>query len=441
LICPACGGVYEYCHGLVVNPYFRHKEKEDCDRFPEPETEEHNLGKRKLYEWICKQDGVTDVVLEGWLPETRQRPDIMFKYNGEQHVIEYQCTPIATEYLERHNLYQSGGIKDWWILGIENYLNYAIPKDEKREYREKTIEKPFGIFLNPVCSRIFWNTENGHFDANRMSHVRKDELSTRDGYELSIFSDKYKLVTISLDALVFNGSFSTSEKCYSITKEEEIGLIISGIMDDCFPNLGDGNWRVSFSGSEIEIHIVYDMELCGEKVDLDISIDGASRSLDRYGLSLRIGDKIPGYIRWASSYDIIEYFENTCIQHICNAEDSYKMQKAQKEKERVENISSVENARKNLAFHFETPIFFISEKHPAMKSKFKYLRYFDCSPSYLKHFVNECNFLKRFNSKRYVFMVDSLYPSAQHTCQYFRDLGFDTVGTIGDLLELEQSEK
>ena len=100
-------------------------DKETCeDKYSEPETEEHLNGKRDLYEWIKNQPGVTNVVLEGWIPETKQRPDIMFIYNGKQCVIEYQCSPISTEYYERHELYKAAGINDIWICGVEKYIQY-----------------------------------------------------------------------------------------------------------------------------------------------------------------------------------------------------------------------------------------------------------------------------------------------------------------------------
>ena len=122
ILCPACNKPYEYCHGEFKSPYFRHKEKGQCEDFySEPETEEHINGKKDLFEWIKTQDGVTDAILEGWIPETHQRPDIMFKYEGSQCVIEYQCTPIASEYLKRHDLYHATGIVDIWILGMDNY--------------------------------------------------------------------------------------------------------------------------------------------------------------------------------------------------------------------------------------------------------------------------------------------------------------------------------
>jgi competence protein CoiA len=141
LLCPVCHKSYEYCHGRIVPPYFRHKEKQECDYlYSEPETKEHINGKKILYEWIKNQDGVNDVILEGWIPETKQRPDIMFNYNGEQYVIEYQCSPIASEYFERHELYQAGGIKDIWILGTEKYLG--------KTHREKSIQDHTVYYLD-----------------------------------------------------------------------------------------------------------------------------------------------------------------------------------------------------------------------------------------------------------------------------------------------------
>ena len=49
LLCPACGKPYEYCHGEVKTPYFRHMDKTECeDKYSESETEEHLNGNRDL---------------------------------------------------------------------------------------------------------------------------------------------------------------------------------------------------------------------------------------------------------------------------------------------------------------------------------------------------------------------------------------------------------
>lgn len=174
LICPACGNPYEYCHGRVISPYFRHKNKNHCeDKYSEPETEEHIQGKRDLYEWIKKQPGVTDVILEGWIPETKQRPDIMFKYNSEQCVIEYQCSPISTEYHERHELYQAANIKDVWICGAQKYFQcYHHGNGDKRI---NELEKESRVYYNINNKCIF--TIDKNMDKNVFNLIIKRKES------------------------------------------------------------------------------------------------------------------------------------------------------------------------------------------------------------------------------------------------------------------------
>ena len=70
----------------------------------------------------------------------------MFKLNGEQYVIEYQCTPIATEYVERHDLYKAAGIKDIWIAGTEKYFS---PNS-----RRKFLEDHIVGYYNPETKEL-----------------------------------------------------------------------------------------------------------------------------------------------------------------------------------------------------------------------------------------------------------------------------------------------
>lgn len=145
LKCPVCNGEMIYRNGEFKIAHFAHKLNE-CDlKYVEPETLEHLQGKKILYEWLKSQDGVTNLKLEAWIPETKQRPDIYFEYNNERFVIEYQCSPIATNYKERHRLYELAGVKDIWILGIEKYeISQFINKILKGgivELNTKTIER------------------------------------------------------------------------------------------------------------------------------------------------------------------------------------------------------------------------------------------------------------------------------------------------------------
>ena len=64
----------------------------------------------------------------------------MFKYKGNQCVLEYQCSPISSEYYERHELYQAAGINDVWICGTQKYFG--------ENKRLNTLEKECGIYYN-----------------------------------------------------------------------------------------------------------------------------------------------------------------------------------------------------------------------------------------------------------------------------------------------------
>lgn len=173
-------------------------DKVQClEYYSEPETEEHLNGKQDLYEWIKKQPGVTDAILEGWLPETKQRPDIMFKLNGEQYVIEYQCTPIATEYVERHDLYKAAGIKDIWIAGTEKYFS----PNSRRKFLEDHIvgyynpeTKIYSPSSSSMYGKFYIKAVSKHLKLNAFivddsgivlkSHIHKDPSSLFSLYDI-----------------------------------------------------------------------------------------------------------------------------------------------------------------------------------------------------------------------------------------------------------------
>lgn len=186
LICPDCGRLYEYCHGEIVSPYFRHKEKSsECDGiYHESETEEHIKGKTAIYRWLLNiQDkcGIENVHLEYYIKETRQKPDIYFEQNGERYAIEYQCTPIATEFLKRRELYKLAGIKDIWVLGCEKYTG------------GKVIEKHVYVKFDTKYNCMIFNGIG-----KTLTHQR--------------FS-KYMSNTHHIDKLLFKNEFFNADKC------------------------------------------------------------------------------------------------------------------------------------------------------------------------------------------------------------------------------------
>lgn len=165
LICSDCGKPYEYCHGEIMLPYFRHKEKsKECDIiYSELETEEHIQGKMILYNWLLSLQNkniISNVKLESYISETRQRPDLYFEQNNKRCVIEFQCSPISTEYLKRHELYKLANINDIWIMGTEKYnLNFDNNK-VNHSPRFKAIEKYNKYYLRVKDSQIIFNFNN-----------------------------------------------------------------------------------------------------------------------------------------------------------------------------------------------------------------------------------------------------------------------------------------
>lgn len=177
LKCPVCSGDYEYCHGEIVSPYFRHKSKDCSGYYSESETEEHKRGKVLLYNWLKNQEGIENLQLEAWIPETKQRPDIYFEQNGNRCVIEYQCTPIASEYIKRRELYKLNNINDIWILGTEKYNVGAMKNGEvSMQKRKKAIEKLNNnnlFYLNSKLSIIITDALNNLISRNLEMFIEK----------------------------------------------------------------------------------------------------------------------------------------------------------------------------------------------------------------------------------------------------------------------------
>lgn len=161
LKCPVCNSDMIYRHGEIKIAHFAHSKDAECEEFySEPETEEHTKGKKIIYEWLNRQEKIKNLKLESWIPETKQRPDIYFEIENDRYVIEFQCTPIATEYLQRHRLYELAGIKDIWILGTVKYNISITDSYATHDVRLKEIEKYNYCYLDVDDSKIIINQES-----------------------------------------------------------------------------------------------------------------------------------------------------------------------------------------------------------------------------------------------------------------------------------------
>jgi competence protein CoiA len=115
--CPVCQQKVILKIGSKKIAHFAHQKDQSCmSDYYERESDYHLAGKLKLYEWL-KKKGVK-AALEPYLPEIRQRPDIMFFHSNKKYAVEFQCSSIPEEIIrKRSESYIQNGITPLWILG------------------------------------------------------------------------------------------------------------------------------------------------------------------------------------------------------------------------------------------------------------------------------------------------------------------------------------
>ena len=212
LKCPACGEKMLYCHGDFKIAYFRHEKNSECpDIYSEGVTQEHIQGIKMLYDWLQSQEGINNLQLEKWISETRQRPDIYFIKEGQEYVIEFQCSPIATQYNKRHELYKLQEIKDIWILGINKYsMNNFNKSDLSNNIKLKTIELENYDINNKI---LYLNTgTNEILSISKLYNLWRDKT-----YEYQVIMK----TTYQIDMSAYNLKDATIKQLVSYIEKSE----------------------------------------------------------------------------------------------------------------------------------------------------------------------------------------------------------------------------
>ncbi|MBD8003849.1 competence protein CoiA [Bacillus norwichensis] len=115
--CPICTEPLILKAGHVRIPHFSHRDHSECiNTASEPESPRHLKGKLDLFKW-CRSNQLS-AHLERYLPEIRQRPDLLIEKSGRRFAVEFQCTPISVQNVERRSLqYLLSDITPIWIVG------------------------------------------------------------------------------------------------------------------------------------------------------------------------------------------------------------------------------------------------------------------------------------------------------------------------------------
>jgi competence CoiA-like predicted nuclease len=429
LICPDCNKPYEYCHGQIIPPYFRHKEKnKECEGiYSEPETKEHIEGKLILYNWLFgfqEQGIIQNLKLEGYIPETKQRPDIYFECNSKKFVVEFQCSPIATEYLERHELYQLANVNDIWILGTQKY-NFTFSEDGDIYHNQyyKTIEKHTDFCLNTEKELVYVKYS---YILSHLNHKRLP-LGGYYKYNLNDFDviNNFSLRKHIIDDFILKDNkfyeermliYAEQEKQRLIRKEivtkqkelvDSLNFIYSKNNNEILFTYKDGNspyylWGINFESPEIDYTFFI-------KED---SVDCCKQYYKRLG---KIGyNNIGKHKHKELNNDSIKKFVLKYILPVLN--------KIEYEKERKDKYLKLFSKFLNK----EITLVNGSKEKINYDFRFKFLKGFNISDDYMeKIFIQELQFLEKKTSNQFIFMI----PKYHH---YYNNLGFDRYVRIND---------
>ena len=118
--CPQCKESLLLKIGTIKIPHFAHLKNSACDSFfSEGESAAHLLGKQQLYSLFTSLQLPT--VVEPYLPQIQQRPDLLVTKDNKQYAIEFQCSKItAPLFQNRTNGYQAVNINPVWLLHTPN---------------------------------------------------------------------------------------------------------------------------------------------------------------------------------------------------------------------------------------------------------------------------------------------------------------------------------
>lgn len=174
-ICPQCENPVRLKIGQVMIPHFAHIVLTNClTSFSERESPTHLKGKLQLADFF--QTKGIDVVVESYLPNIEQRPDLLVQHNQKRFAIEFQCSVIPILDVDKRSQgYLKTSIIPIWLLrtfDIPPTPKHGITSLQLSRFRQKFIEQHpiFGSYLityNPTNEKFTYLSHLLHIRGNR----------------------------------------------------------------------------------------------------------------------------------------------------------------------------------------------------------------------------------------------------------------------------------
>ncbi|MCM3602426.1 hypothetical protein M3175_16960 [Robertmurraya korlensis] len=153
--CPLCKGKVIVKLGVQRISHFAHVHLSPLCVEYDRESMYHMQAKMQLFKWL--ETECSKVELEVFLPDIRQRPDLMFTFQGNTYCVEYQCSLISKEIFEkRTNGYLSSGLIPLWILGANRVPRKQTNLISLPKFQSLFIKKnnTGGWYLPSYCPKL-----------------------------------------------------------------------------------------------------------------------------------------------------------------------------------------------------------------------------------------------------------------------------------------------
>lgn len=241
--CPACKGSLQLKNGLQRTVHFAHLSVKDCVGFSEPETQEHIEGKEMI--WIHLNRNGVRALLESYLPDLRQRPDIYLPdFNT---VIEYQCSSLPKErMIERTKGYLDNGYKVCWVMGTHFRLGKKLTSFQKLFIHESKDRKLYYLHLNSQTKKLRVYTGFCTNTALSYKDISIDDPSTLEYYTAQIKIGKRRKKSIPYSLARIHQELERSRRRNSGQLSKilyEHGETIQSFPLECYIPL-EGDWMI-----------------------------------------------------------------------------------------------------------------------------------------------------------------------------------------------------
>jgi competence protein CoiA len=162
--CPACHGEVIIRNGTQIPAHFAHRS--NACTASEPESGEHLQGKLLLAE-MGRSSG-WNAELEVYVPEIKQRIDVLLTRGDKRVALEFQCSPIAVPLLAARTAgYRHINLPVRWILGhrynrLGAALKFAVQDDaghlctEHLDVQRKELRLRVDLHSNFCAEQVSW---------------------------------------------------------------------------------------------------------------------------------------------------------------------------------------------------------------------------------------------------------------------------------------------